>query len=105
MEALTVWLAIDESTVANGCLQMVPGSHRIPLYQPVSRTDVPNMLFSACDDAVVREWTERAGVVAIELEPGDVSIHHPHLLHHSEPNTSQMRRCGLDIGYMPATTS
>ena len=104
MEALTVWLAIDESTVANGCLRMAPGSHLIPLYQPVSRTDVPNMLFSACDPAVVREWSERADVVAVELEAGDVSIHHPHLLHYSEANKSPTRRCGLDIGYMPATT-
>jgi len=38
------------------------------------------------------------------LEPGDVSIHHPKILHCSEPNTSPRRRCGLDIGYIPTST-
>lgn len=105
MQALTVWLAVDDSTVENGCLHMIPGSHRIPLHPPRSRTDVPNMLFSAADEDLVREWIDRAGVVPVELEPGDVSIHHPHLLHHSEPNLSPRRRCGLDIGYMPTSTA
>ncbi|MFC9228281.1 phytanoyl-CoA dioxygenase family protein [Streptomyces decoyicus] len=105
MEALTVWLAVDESKEENGCLRMIPGSHRIPIQPPRSRTDVPNMLFSQAQDDLVEEWSARAGVVTIELEPGDVSIHHPNLLHHSEPNTSAKRRCGLDIGYMAATTS
>jgi phytanoyl-CoA hydroxylase len=32
-------------------------------------------------------------------------VHHPHIVHGSEPNRSQYRRCGLDIGYMPASVS
>ncbi|MFF4732250.1 phytanoyl-CoA dioxygenase family protein [Streptomyces mirabilis] len=104
MQALTVWLAVDESSTENGCLRMIPGSHQIPLYKPSSRTDEPNMLFSTTDEGLVREWSEKAGIVDIELKPGDVSIHHPHLLHGSEPNTSAKRRCGLDIGYISTTT-
>ncbi|MEV7189629.1 phytanoyl-CoA dioxygenase family protein [Kitasatospora sp. NPDC093102] len=104
MEALTVWLAVDESTTENGCLRMIPGSHRLPLHKPSSRTDKPNMLFSTSDEDLVEEWVRKAGVVDIELRPGDVSIHHPHLLHCSEANTSPKRRCGLDIGYISTTT-
>jgi len=104
MEALTVWLAVDESTTENGCLRMIPGSHELPLHKPTIRTDEPNMLFSAADETLVREWVEKRGVVEIELQPGDVSIHHPSLLHHSEPNTSAKRRCGLDIGYISTRT-
>ncbi|MEW2274865.1 phytanoyl-CoA dioxygenase family protein [Streptomyces griseofuscus] len=104
MEALTVWLAVDESNRENGCLRMVPGSHLLPLHEPTMRTDTPNMLFSAADEDVVREWSRKRGVVDIELNPGDVSIHHPHLLHHSEPNNSPKRRCGLDIGYISTST-
>ncbi|MCH0564640.1 MULTISPECIES: phytanoyl-CoA dioxygenase family protein [unclassified Streptomyces] len=104
MEALTVWLAVDESTTENGCLRMIPGSHELPLHKPLVRTDEPNMLFSTADENLVREWVEKRGVVDIELEPGDVSIHHPHLLHYSEANTSAKRRCGLDIGYISTTT-
>ncbi len=104
MEALTVWLAVDESTKENGCLRMIPGSHRLPLHKPSARTDEPNMLFSTSDEDLVREWADNYGIVDIELQPGDVSIHHPHLLHCSEANTSANRRCGLDIGYISTTT-
>ncbi|MDT0616628.1 phytanoyl-CoA dioxygenase family protein [Streptomyces lancefieldiae] len=104
MEALTVWLAVDESTTENGCLRMIPGSHELPLHKPTVRTDEPNMLFSASDEDLVREWADQRGIVDIELQPGDVSIHHPHLLHCSEANTSAKRRCGLDIGYISTTT-
>jgi phytanoyl-CoA hydroxylase len=104
MEALTVWLAVDESTTENGCLRMIPGSHQLPLHKPSVRTDEPNMLFSVTNEALVQEWAEERGIVDIELQPGDVSIHHPNLLHCSEPNTSANRRCGLDIGYISTTT-
>jgi ectoine hydroxylase-related dioxygenase (phytanoyl-CoA dioxygenase family) len=104
MEALTVWLAVDESTTENGCLRMIPGSHELPLHKPSLRTDTDNMLFSASDEDLVREWVDKRGVVDIELQPGDVSIHHPHLLHYSEANTSAKRRCGLDIGYISTAT-
>jgi phytanoyl-CoA hydroxylase len=104
MEALTVWLAIDESSTENGCLRMIPGSHQLPLQKPLARTDEPNMLFSTCDEDLVREWADKCGIVDIELKPGDVSIHHPSLLHCSEANLSAKRRCGLDIGYIPTST-
>jgi len=105
MEALTVWLAVDESTTENGCLRMIPGSQEIPLYKPSSRTDLENMLYSSADQELVDGWIEKRGIVDIELNPGDVSIHHPHLLHCSEANTSPKRRCGLDIGYISTSTS
>jgi ectoine hydroxylase-related dioxygenase (phytanoyl-CoA dioxygenase family) len=104
MRALTVWLAVDESITENGCLQMIPGSQELPLHKPSVRTDKPNMLYSTADEDLVQEWAEKRGIVHIELQPGDVSIHHPHLLHCSEGNASAKRRCGLDIGYISTTT-
>jgi hypothetical protein len=104
LEALTVWLAVDESTTENGCLRIIPGTQHTPIQQPARREDVPNLLFSASDQRVVDELIERHGVVDIELSPGDVSIHHPNVVHSSQPNTSGKRRCGLDLGYISATT-
>ncbi len=104
MEALTVWVAIDPSTTENGCLRMIPGSHYLPLHEPTSRTDRPNMLFSTADGGLVAKWSAERGIVDIELRPGDVSIHHPNLLHCSGPNTSEKRRCGLDLGYISTST-
>jgi phytanoyl-CoA hydroxylase len=104
MAALTVWVAVDESTRENGCLRIIPGSHEERIHSPTVRTDTPNMLYSQTRDELVADWTERAGIVDIELAPGDVSIHHPNILHCSEPNISAKRRCGLDIGYIATTT-
>jgi phytanoyl-CoA hydroxylase len=104
MNALTIWLAIDPSNTTNGCLRMIPGTHQIPIHAPSLRTDQPNVLFSACDDELVRGLADEAGIVDVILEPGDVSIHHPNILHCSGPNTSPVRRCGLDMGFIPTRT-
>lgn len=102
LRAITVSVAINPSTVENGCLWMVPGSHRLPLCCIKLRTDEANMLGSVVDlDAVPPEQTELANLdrqVPVELQPGDVSIH-PLILHHSHANRSARRRGGLDIGY------
>lgn len=104
MEALTVWLAVDATTPENGCLQVIPGSHRLPLARPELNVDIDNMLYSEVRAALVDELAREHGVVHIELRPGDVSIHHPHVLHCSDANRSPHRRGGLDIGYMRTST-
>merc|ERR1712203_960756 len=43
---------------------------------------------------------ELGEVVYVELEPGDVSIHHPNLVHGSAANNSDRRRCGLSARYI-----
>lgn len=101
MNAATLWLAIDHSGPENGCLRMLPGTHREPLLPLESNLKVPNMLASSLGFERFRDITP----VDIILNPGDVSVHHPHIIHGSEPNRSQHRRCGLDIGYMPASAS
>jgi phytanoyl-CoA hydroxylase len=104
MVAMTAWLAVDPSTPENGCLKIIPGSHHEPLRKHELRLDVPNMLSSETEAEVVDRWIAERGIVDIELAPGDLSIHHPQILHCSEANTSSNRRCGLDMGFMPATT-
>ncbi len=101
MNAITLWLAVDQTTGENGCLKMLKGTQNLPLSPIVNREDVPNMLASSID----RKHIEEDKIVEIHLEPGDVSIHHPHIIHGSEENLSNQRRCGLDIGYMAATSS
>jgi phytanoyl-CoA hydroxylase len=103
-EALAVWLAIDATTPENGCLQMIPGSHRSCISEPDLRLDPPNMLYSESPRALVAHWQERAQPVNVLLQPGDVSIHHPHTLHRSGPNISSARRCGLDMGFIGTST-
>ncbi|MGW7792157.1 phytanoyl-CoA dioxygenase family protein, partial [Streptomyces tricolor] len=86
------------------CLGMYPPLPPAAHHPPALRPHVANMLYSETREEIVRDWAEKAGVVDIELQPGDVSIHHPNILHCSEANTSEKRRCGLDIGYIATST-
>lgn len=85
---LTCWIGLDDSTVENGCIHYVPGSHRWNL---LPRTDLANNM-----EAVLRVLTEeqRAAFkpVAIELKAGEASFHHPMMLHGSYENRSNRPR-------------
>ena len=100
MEVVTLWLAVDESTVENGCMRVIPGTHSFQLQEMKRRQDIPNVLSSGIDLDLVDETTE----VDIMLEAGDVSGHHPNIIHGSNPNLSTKRRCGLTIRYIPSST-
>ncbi|XP_065183443.1 uncharacterized protein LOC135814272 [Sycon ciliatum] len=99
MKVVSLWLAVDHSSRENGCLRVVRGSHRQALKE-LSRAGGDNVL-SSYTDVDIRE----EDVVDIELQPGDVEIHHPNIIHGSEANTSDKRRCGLTIRYIPTSTS
>lgn len=100
MEVVTLWLAVDDSTSKNGCMRVVPGTQTSQLHEMYKFTDTPNVLDSQMDPDLVEE--DRA--VDIVLEAGGVSVHHPNIVHGSNPNTTGGRRCGLTIRYIPTTT-
>jgi len=81
------WLAIDPSTRANGCLQVVPGSHRGPVIPHVSYPD-------SVHAELPREHCQDLTVEHIELQPGDAVFWHSNLWHYSPPNHSDQRRMG-----------
>ena len=91
----TVWLAIDDADVANGCMRFVAGSHRHgQLEFRASAAAENNVLNQTVDDV------ERYGaIVDDELKAGEISIHSDLLLHSSHYNESDRRRCGLTIRY------
>ena len=99
MEVVTLWVAVDPSTTANGCLRVVPGSHRHGVHAMRDRGDVASVFGNESAVAV-----EETAVVDLVLDPGDVEIHHPNMLHSSRANTSDTRRCGLTIRYIPTST-
>lgn len=105
MDVVTLWVAVDRSDRSNGCLRVVKGSHTSDLRELADAKggDAPlNVLGSATHaDADINP----DDVVDLVLEPGDVSIHHPNIVHASEANTSDTRRCGLTIRYIAPTTA
>lgn len=100
MEVITFWLAIDASTPQNGCMRVIPRTHRMSLQGLRPNTAIENVLASEMDPALVDETR----AVDLTLAPGDVSIHHPNIVHGSNANTSPLRRCGLTIRYIPTST-
>lgn len=100
MEVLTIWLAVDDSTRENGCLRVIPGTHKLDLKEYQRVTDIPNPLESQIDP----KYVDESQAVDIELRAGGISIHHPNIIHGSQANRSPRRRCGLTLRYIPAST-
>jgi phytanoyl-CoA hydroxylase len=92
-DVLAVGIAIDDMMLENGCLMVVPGSHRDPLY---SHHQDGYFVGAVNPDGL----TQKAE--PIELHAGGISIHHARLLHGSAPNTSDRPRRFLLFEYMAA---
>jgi phytanoyl-CoA hydroxylase len=93
--AVTLWVALDAASRENGCLRVVPGSHRLALHPLRANVDVPSIFGVELDPALVDE----SAAVDVVLEPGDVSVHHPNLVHGSGPNRSDRPRAALAVRY------
>ena len=97
----TLWLALDASDQGNGCLEVIPGSHREKFHyshRVDDRADV--VLNQAIDDPRLPD----VDPARIELEPGQLSLHDVYLAHGSQPNKSGRRRAGFTVRYMPSTS-
>ena len=97
-KAVTVWLAIDDADRGNACMKYIPGTHVLGhLTYKLSETDPTNVLNQTVPDV------EKYGLpVYVELKAGEASLHSDLLLHGSEANTSNRRRCGLTLRYCAA---
>jgi non-heme Fe2+,alpha-ketoglutarate-dependent halogenase len=96
-KAVTVWLAIDDADVDNACMRFVAGSHWFGhLTYTLTENDDSNVL----NQAVAVE--QFGAPVDDELRAGEISIHSDLLVHGSEANASDRRRCGLTLRYCPA---
>lgn len=96
--AITAWYAIDDADTENGCMQVVPGTHRDGV-RPHGKADVEGNLLSI-NQEVAMPAADAARAEAIVLRAGQMSLHHGQLVHGSLPNTSDRRRAGLTIRYV-----
>jgi len=101
MNVITLWLAVDESTVENGCMRVIPGSHKqiqteLDKYESVDQAK--NVFGARLRD----EFVDESKAVNLELEPGECHFHGAWTIHGSNPNFSEKRRCGYTMRYMPA---
>jgi ectoine hydroxylase-related dioxygenase (phytanoyl-CoA dioxygenase family) len=99
MEVVTAWLAVDDSTAENGCMRVIPGSHKGSILEHKTVEER-----AVLPEGVEVSPEDECRAVDLEIPAGGVSLHHPFLVHGSNPNLSPKRRCGLTIRYIPATT-
>jgi phytanoyl-CoA hydroxylase len=95
-----VWIALDDATVENGCLWVIPGSHRAGVLYPDRDQDDPR--FDCTREAYGFDYRDE-DAVPVELPAGARVVFDGHLLHRSLPNTGRhgMRRA-LVNHYMSA---
>jgi hypothetical protein len=93
---MTAILFLDDASLANGCIQVVPGSHRDGVWQ--GRTDGDEFLANEIDPGL--EATVQ--LVPVEVEAGSLLFFGPYLVHKSLPNTSDLPRRALLYSYQPA---
>jgi hypothetical protein len=97
-KAVTAWLAVDDASIENACMRFIAGSHHFGhlTYRPSDAAE-HNVLNQTIENPL-QYGTE----VCDELRAGEISIHSDLLLHGSEANNSDRRRCGLTLRYCAA---
>ncbi len=96
----SVWIALDDATPENGCLRVIPGSHREKRLRRHLRTDRQDLTLNL--ELQPEEFNE-AEAHDVCLKAGQISLHDIYLLHGSQANTSGQRRAGYVLRFMPAS--
>lgn len=97
-EQITAWIALSDATPEMGCIKVIPGSHVIG-QQPHTDTATPGNLLSR--GQTIQRRLDVTQYVMMPLRAGQISLHHTHLVHSSEPNQTQQRRIGIGVSYIP----
>jgi hypothetical protein len=95
---VTVWLALGPSNRENGCMRVIPGSHRGGGFSDYVPTDMTVQTFHAEIPEV-----DESKAVDFELDRGQCSLHDARIIHGAKPNTSDIRRTGYTMRYFPAS--
>jgi len=102
LAATNVWIAVTPSTIENGCVRCIPGSHKVTDPGKHHWTDgTGDELFRIELDA--SEYRE-ADAAPIVLEPGEMVFFDVMTIHGGTPNTSGQPRTGFSIRYYPASS-
>ena len=90
--AVGVWIALDEATAENGCMHVIPGSHR----------DGPVVHFERRDWQICDTDVQVDEDVMVPLKPGGALLFDGLLHHGTPPNRSDRRRRALQFHYTAA---
>lgn len=86
IEHATANIAVDPATIANGCVEVVPGSHKMDVEL-------------ADGGRIAPSWEEAHEWMPVELDAGDLLIFGSHLAHRSKPNKTDKARSSIYATY------
>jgi ectoine hydroxylase-related dioxygenase (phytanoyl-CoA dioxygenase family) len=97
---ITVWIPLVDSTHENGCLHLIPGTHRkkVIRFHAEQRTGTA---YTETDLDVVRQESARRQIIALPVPAGSAILFNDRLLHSSTPNNSDHVRWSVDLRYQP----
>lgn len=95
MDVVTVWLAIDPSTDVNGCMKVVPRT-----FNGDSETVPVSLATNVFATEIKPNQFDASKAVSCLLQPNHASLHDGRLIHGSEPNLSNIRRCGYTMRFI-----
>lgn len=93
---VTIWTALDPATIENGCVYIIPGSHRFGVLNPAHSSGF-------LSEEMAKEQCEGKGI-PVELEAGEVVLLHNWTLHSSDVNKSSTSRRAFSTCYLDART-
>ena len=97
--AVTVWLAVYDSDEENGAMKVVSGSHKKGANGFKHHTNDASHL--VLDQEVSEDQIDKDKIIYMNLKAGEISLHNDALLHGSDPNNSNRKRCGITMRFSP----
>jgi len=95
--SVTVWLALYETDEENAAMKVVKGSHKDGVFN--HQTNKASNL--VLDQEVSEDQIKLENIVSLNLKVGQISLHDDGLLHGSDANNSNRRRCGVTMRFAP----
>jgi len=94
----TAWIALTQSHQGNGCMRVIPGSHKLGSMEHENVADDPHMLNRRGER--IKTDVDESVAVDVVLKPGEISLHESTLVHGSTPNTSDEPRIGFIVRFV-----
>ncbi len=93
----SAWIALSDSTSENGCMRVIPGSHKEGALDHVMLESEEALLRKGAEVQVEVDETRARDLV---LKAGEMSLHQVHIIHGSNPNRSDRKRVGFIVRFV-----
>src|SRR4030095_4940652 len=93
--AISIWVALDDATLENGCLFFIPGSHKVTNFDKITIGRNMDGIFD------IYPQLKNAGTVAVPMKAGSCSFHNGLTVHGANANMTNGFRRAMTCAYMP----